>query len=304
MIPHEDRRELRGGRLIAAWINHFDAREQNTFTSFLRGEDSELGYVQHFMLDFGDSFGSQWPSDQMTRRFGYSWYVDPGHIFADLFTLGAIPRPWHDVRTYPEAPIFGYFDVDHFEPSEWKAGSPNVAFRHMDQRDAFWATNIISRFTDEHIAAMVAQAKFTKPVYTRYLERVLVGRRDKIVREYFLKMSPFVAPEVRGGQLCVEDAWVSRGYGAAEDAFYDSRFYDWQSDQKPSWEDVVPKGARNGRLCLQLPDEKKGDGDRVVALRVRRVDQRDPARATRFIVRPGSEGDWSVVGILRLGDAP
>lgn len=303
-IDHETRRELRGGKLIAAWMNHFDAREQNTFTSFIRDGDSDLGYVQHFMLDFGDSFGSQWPSDQMTRRFGYSWYVDPGHIFSDLLTLGAISRPWHDVRTYERAEIFGYFDVEHFEPASWKAGSPNISFREMDARDAFWATNIISRFGEDHIEAMVRQAKFTKPIYTKYLTRVLIGRRDKIVEEYFRDMSPLVEPTVEDGRLCVSDAWVTRGYGAAADAFYDLRTYRWQADSHPEPVKLSPETNRPGVVCVPLPEDHPTQHDLVISLRVRRVDQRDPASPARFVMRRNEANDWRVVGILRVGEAP
>jgi hypothetical protein len=35
VVPHEDRRELRAARLVAAWINHWDAREGNTLTSWI-----------------------------------------------------------------------------------------------------------------------------------------------------------------------------------------------------------------------------------------------------------------------------
>ena len=34
VIPHEDRREQRGLRLIAAWLNHDDTRAQNTVDSW------------------------------------------------------------------------------------------------------------------------------------------------------------------------------------------------------------------------------------------------------------------------------
>ncbi len=307
VIPHEDRRELRGSKVIAAWLNHFDAREQNTYTSFISGPPSQKGYVQHFMLDFGDCLGSRWPSDGMSRRFGYSWYVDGADMLVDFMTLGIVPRPWHKVRTYSEAPIFGYYDVKHFQPETWKAGYPNMAFRHMDDRDAFWATNIISRFSQEHIRHLVEAAKFTKSSYDRYLERVLVGRRNKIVEHYFRQMSPLVDPRVRGSVLCVDDAWVARGYGAVDDAFYDVKFRSTRTEGDTSWENLGRPSNSQGRLCVDLPSDaatQAGRGDLVVHLRVRRTDQRDPARDARFYLRADDTGSWRVVGITRVGDRP
>jgi len=51
VIPHEDRRDLRGARLLAAWTEHYDSREQNSMSVWLaddpRDPDSSPGQVRH-----------------------------------------------------------------------------------------------------------------------------------------------------------------------------------------------------------------------------------------------------------------
>jgi hypothetical protein len=311
-IPHEDRRELRGSRLIAAWTNHFDSRDQNTYTAFFRADpDAERGYVQHFLLDFGDLFGARWFSEGMTRRLGYSTFVHPGHILSDWLTLGAIPRPWHSVDSHPAGEPFGYFDVDHFNPETWRPGFPNPAFQRMDARDAFWATNIISRFSDAHIDRLAEAGRFSSPAYTRFLAHTLRGRRDQIVATYFRRYSPMVAPRVEGEALCLEDAWVGRGFGAADDAFYDRRLTATGVTEKvfaTDWQQIDRTAGPDGRLCLDLPaaaDWPAPRGDLVVQVRARRTDQTHPARPARFHLRPEAETDtYRIVGILRVGDRP
>jgi hypothetical protein len=63
-IAHDDRRELRGARVLAAWIDHFDSREQNSMDSWMADNaevpDSSPGYVRHFYIDTSDSLGSEW----------------------------------------------------------------------------------------------------------------------------------------------------------------------------------------------------------------------------------------------------
>lgn len=294
VVPHEDRRELRGSKVIAAWLNHFDAREQNTFTSFISDPDREgMGYVQHYMLDWGDCFGSQWPSDLMTRRFGHSWYFHAGHVSADFISLGLIPRPWDDVKEYPEdGPIFGYYDVANFEPNEWHNGYPHPAFNRADMVDKFWGAKIVSRFTDEHVAELVAEGKFSNPVNARYLERTLIGRRDKIVREYFERISPFDLPRTKKSEVCVTDLGVRGGYYELSDSFYEVRVL---GDQQ--W--TRPTSTGQGGVCYDYAAAgREADDYLVLEMRVRRTSQARPAESTKFHFHV-VDGNLRVAGIDR-----
>ena len=52
----------------------------------------------------------------------------------------------------------------------------------MDAADAFWAANIVSRFTNAMIRGVVEEARLTNPEAARYLADVIIKRRDKTVR--------------------------------------------------------------------------------------------------------------------------
>lgn len=281
VIPHEDRRELRGSKLLAAWVNHFDTREANTLTTFIEGEDG-LGFVQHHFLDFGDSLGGLWAWDEMSRRLGHSFYFDPYHVLGDFLTLGAITRPWEKVTLHD---VFGYFDAENFEPQEWKPGYPNPAFARMDDEDAYWAAKIISRFTDAHVEALVEEGHFTIPEHAQYLEDTLIRRRDAIVNYYMRRVTPLDDPRIVGNELCVDDLLARGGWVAPSESTYEARTPAGQ------WQRLRPEGPV---LCFDLP---RGEAA-VVTARVRRADQRRPSTPVTFHLRQ-REGRWNLVAIDR-----
>jgi hypothetical protein len=269
VIPHQHRRELRGSKIIASWINHFDQRPQNSYTSFVRSEDSKGGYVQHFLIDFGACFGSVWKQEAMSRRSGHSYYFDKQHVLEDFLTLGLITRPWDKAKTYEDGPIFGYYDVANFRPGKWRVGYQNVAFNHMQPEDAFWGAKIVSRFSDEHIRKLVKRAKFRDRTNKRYLERVLIGRRDKLVKYWFDRMSSFADPTTEDRQACFSDLMVRYGYEEASDSYYEFR-----KKGTDRWKD--PDYVSDRRVCYSFEDSPNGTYI-VLEGQIRRTYQRYPA---------------------------
>jgi hypothetical protein len=204
-IPHEDRRELRGARLIAAWLNHFDSREQNTMDMFVRSSPKAKtgpGYVRHYMLDFGDCFGSVWESDYISRRLGHAGIFDGGYLIEDFITLGSIERPWE--RAERTAGVFNYFSARDFDPEAWRGEYPNPAFARMVEQDGAWMARILAAFNDELVAAAVHVGQY-EPEPEAYLTQTLVSRRNAILRRYLGRVSPIARVRADAHGLCGTD---------------------------------------------------------------------------------------------------
>jgi hypothetical protein len=210
-IPHEDRRDVRGVRLLAAWIDNTDSRAQNTLDVWIPNGKGGRGFVRHTIIDFSDGFGAIWAPVDAWRRMGHAYVLDPGLILGNFFSLGLRVRRWEDTRFGAAGKVFGYYDVDSFDPDAWKMETPNTAFSRMSERDGAWMARIISQFTDEHLRRAIAAGRLGSDLLEAELLRILSGRRDKILRRYFSRLSPLATPTIQAGSLCLRDLVVATG---------------------------------------------------------------------------------------------
>ena len=97
--------------------------------------------------------------------------------------LGLAPFPW-EASVDPKIPAAGLVESAAFDPEHWRPDYPNPAFDERTVRDIRWGARIVAGFTDEHIRAAVATAHFSDPRASEYLTRVLIERRDKVVRAW------------------------------------------------------------------------------------------------------------------------
>lgn len=253
VIDHEMRRELRGAYVLAAWTNHFDSREQNTLAAWVTSAKApDRGYVRHYYIDFGDCFGSIWEPPMLGRRIGNAYYFDVPYLLEDFVTLGTKQRPWDTARLGKSGTVFGYYDVKHFRPDMYRPGYPNPPFSVMTERDAAWMARILSRFSDRHVAALVRSADLRSALLDSELTRILIGRRDKLLKRYLGRLSPLANPRIDDGALCLDDAAVSSGI-AAPTRGYVARAY--VGDARSPTE-RLQLTLRSGGVCVALPPRR------------------------------------------------
>src|SRR5688572_3160746 len=172
IYPHERRRELRGMRVFAAWLNHDDARSINSIDTYVA--DGGRRYIRHYLQDFGSNLGSGSTSAQQPRG-GYEYLLEGDKIAKGLVTFGFWRRDWTKVQ-YPDNPSLGNIEAEFFQPWRWKTEYPQPAFDQMDDADAFWAASLASRFTDPMIRAIVATAELSDAKAAEYMTDVLIKR--------------------------------------------------------------------------------------------------------------------------------
>jgi hypothetical protein len=278
IVRHEDRRDLRGFGIWAAWVNDIDTMQNNTLDMY-EGAPGR-GHVVHYQQDLGGSFGNF--AGQVEEFWqGTETYWETHLVLASLFTLGLAPRQWDDPRLerykehvaaqYPE---LGPFEAARFEPRSWQPIIENPAFARQTRRDRYWGAKRVAAFDGREIVAAVAAGRY-RPATAVYLSQVLLERRRKIAYAYFSETTPLDHFVLRGRTLCFDDLWVESGLGSA--ASYHSS-----------------EGEVRER-CVALPAR---DGYRVVALRVQRAGERSPSLPVRVhVIMYGDAGH--IVGIER-----
>lgn len=191
LVPHEHRRELRGLWTLAAWTNHADSRGPNSLDMWIEAEGR--AFVRHYLIDFNGCLGS---GSFVARSYptGGEYFVDYGVMATSLATLGLKPFAWEAVRD-PKIPALGFIEADAFDPEGWRPDYPNPAFDERTGRDMRWGARILAGFTDAHIRAAVEQARYTDPRATEELVRVLIERRDKLVRRWLPGSAPRTSAE-------------------------------------------------------------------------------------------------------------
>ncbi|HEY3358114.1 MAG TPA: hypothetical protein VGQ83_33000 [Polyangia bacterium] len=259
VIPHEDRREVRGLRLFAAWLNHWDSQDANTVDVWVTAQGRR--FVRHYLLDFNECFGGMWVGGVLVRRLGHAHWIDLAKITGDFLSLGTLPRPWYRARPNAFSGTFGFYEAQGFVPSEWRASHRVPAFERMTTRDALWMVRIIGSFSPAHLRAAVAAGQLPSPLDADYLVETLQARQRAILREYLRANAPLVHFRVTRAsdgreQLCFADLAVRQRLVPPREVRYELRAYGGDRlDELLGWRQLGPGpgDAADAASCVSLP---------------------------------------------------
>jgi hypothetical protein len=272
-VPHEHRRTVRGLRVLAAWLNHTDMKEDNTLDMY-EGKPGE-GHIVHYLVDFGEAFaGHQDENDQAQIGFEYAWdYKAQGKA---LFAFGLWHRRWEAQRQSPWKEV-GLFSATAFDPKRWKERYPYTPFALADRADHYWGAKLVMKFDRPMLEAIVKTGQFGDPAAEKYVVDTLIARRDAIGRAFLDGVTPLDAIKLTGATLCGVD--LARHHGIATDG---ALVIDGAA---------IPIAA-DGAVCTTVPVTP---GYHLVKVRIRRADHTTPVLEIHYV----GGADPHVVGLVR-----
>jgi hypothetical protein len=299
IVPHEHRRELRGLRVFAAWLNHVDTKAENSLDTLVASGSRTI--VRHHLIDFGSTLGSG-GVEPMGWRDGYEYAFDTRASIVALASLGLYVPPWQRIH-YPHLPSVGRIDADHFRPEQWKPTLPNPAFQNARPDDTFWAARRVMAFTDAAIASVVQEAQLSDPRAAAYLTRVLIGRRDAIGRTWLTAVNPVVRPSVTdSGILTFRNAATDAGIATEPSAYQ----VNWATyDNRTGIATPIGHADRCAAAQCRLPENMTAETQYLRA-EIRTVHPEYPAWRTpvHVFLRRHQDGRWAPVGFERLPEDP
>jgi len=295
VIPHEHRRELRGLRVFAAWLNHVDVKGINTLDTLVQQDGRS--FVRHHLLDFGSTMGSAATGPRDPNE-GWEYLYEGDTLVKSLVTLGFYLRPWQTIgyRVYPQ---IGRIEGDRFDPAAWKPRVPNQAFLRARADDLYWGARLAMRFSDELIRAAVETGDFGNAEAEQHLASVLMKRRDAVGRAWLATVNPVYMPALdQSGRLTFSNPAVDHGLAPAPGGWRAewARFDNATGDVTP-----IGEGTVSSSTTIQAPAGLPSAEGSFVRVAVSAHDAPHPSWTKpvhAFFAR--RNGSWALVGFERI----
>ncbi len=206
---HKHRRDLRGLYVLYSWLNNWDVKDQQSLDMYdQQGEDP--GHLAHYIIDVDGSLGSA-AEGAKPLPYGYEMRVDFPWTAKRLLTLGFLREPWRKAHQETGIPSVGNLEFEVFHPKRWKPVQEVPPFRKLTARDAYWGAKLVASFTNAQIAAAVDAAGYEDPRAPEAINRLLIERRDKVVRYWFDRVAPLDFFHVNGAVLVFHDLALDLG---------------------------------------------------------------------------------------------
>ena len=188
-LNHENRRELRGFAVLAAWLGIFDVRWENTRVFVVKEKPGSTGKrsekLRHIISDLGSGLGrsggiatnSIAEVSQISRSFFEL-------IFGYIDATGHLHHWTGDQDIYPKPeprfiPVF----------AKYSSILPNHAFRRTDFEDTLWMATYILQITPSQIREAAEASGFSSREVQILVER-LVARQNNLRTELYLEGAP------------------------------------------------------------------------------------------------------------------
>ncbi len=198
--------------------------------------------------------------------------------------------------------------METFEPGKWKANWPNSAFNKRTVRDSYWGAKLVGSFTDEQIAAAVAEGHLPAEAAEK-LTRILIQRRDKVVGHWYAKVAPIENLTARTAigtseatlDLSFDDLGLEVGLWTPGETRYAWQFENPGAGTRISGEEPAGPGTRQTlRLRLQQLPENGGSAVApdypIVRISVVRPGA-SRRKATGYLQWKGPAVGYAVVGL-------
>ncbi|WP_103018980.1 hypothetical protein [Salinibacter altiplanensis] len=284
VFPHEDRRELRGLRVVAAWIHHSALRSRHTLDVGVTVEGRR--FVRHYLTDLHLTLGSGGAAPKPAWS-GHEHVLELGRVFERIGTLGLSGGEWAETGLLSDSTV-GRYGANGFDPRTWRPEWPNLAFQSATPADAFWAAKKIQNFSREELRTIVRTANYSSQDVAHHMVQTLRARRNAIGRVFLDWGDGLDRFAVQSGRLTFED--LRAAHGQVPDTL--QRTVEWRAyDNRAKKVGSVLTRTSSARASLPIPNYSPP------YLRATLVTPR--AGTTQVFVRQTKQGRASPGGRLR-----